>query len=256
MIFTTPSSFFQTAKRIISLVPSITELLYDLGLNDEVAGITKFCIHPKEWFHSKARVGGTKNIHPDIVRQLQPDLIIANMEENEKAQIEMLADEFNIYLTDIKTLEDALNMIIGIGQLVGKSQEAEIMTITIKDNFNQLKPLEPSIPAAYFIWRDPYIVAGGDTFIHTMMTLCGFKNSMANTLRYPEISTRELSEKECKLLLLSSEPYPFKENHSAAIREHFPGIPPVLVDGEMFSWYGSRLLKAPSYFQGLIDQLS
>ena len=111
-------------RRIISLVPSQTELLYDLGLEEEVVGITKFCVHPPEWFQSKARVGGTKTIHFEKIKALQPDLIIGNKEENEREQIEALAECFPVWMSDIATLEDALDMMLRVGALVDRPEQA------------------------------------------------------------------------------------------------------------------------------------
>src|SRR4051812_42104384 len=114
-------NFKQAPKRIVSVVPSQTELLYHLGLNEEVLGITKFCIHPQEWFRSKTRVGGTKTLNLETIRQLQPDLILANKEENEKDQIEALANEFPVWVTDVTNLNEAVQMIAAIGKLTGKT---------------------------------------------------------------------------------------------------------------------------------------
>src|SRR5687768_8181688 len=159
--------------RIISLVPSQTELLYDLGLDEEVIGITKFCIHPSHWFKTKTRVGGTKTLNLELIRQLKPTLIIANKEENERSQVEELASDFDVRVTDIHNLNDACDMIVEIGKLVGKAGKAAQINEKIRRNFQELNPLQPPITAAYFIWREPYMVAGGDTFINDMMTSCG-----------------------------------------------------------------------------------
>ena len=256
MLLTLNSYFSTPPVKIVSLVPSITELLFDLGLRNEVAGITKFCVHPEEWFKTKTRVGGTKTVNIEIVEDLQPDLIIVNKEENEKSQVEILARQFNIWLTDVKNLEDATNMIIDIGLLVGKYGNAKKLSNSILTKFKLLKPLNPPIKTAYFIWRDPYIAAGGDTFISDIMTRCGCINNFKNLLRYPEVSPQDFVDKDCKLILLSSEPFPFNENHIADVNQLFRGISVELVDGEMFSWYGSRLIKAVPYFEKVINQLS
>lgn len=236
-------------QRIISVVPSQTELLYDLGAS--VTGITRFCVHPEAWFRSISRVGGTKQLNIELITSLQPDLIIANKEENEKAQIEALAEKFPVWISDIHHLEDACDMIVSIGDIVQRSQAAQTIAADIKERFAQLQPASPAIPAAYFIWRDPWMIAGGDTFIHEMMRACGFRNVFEDLPRYPSISLPQLAASGCKLVLLSSEPYPFKEKHTAEIREYLPDADIRLVDGEMFSWYGSRLLHAPAYFRAL-----
>ena len=242
-------------KRIVSLVPSQTELLFDLGLHKEVVGITKFCIHPTEWFRTKTRVGGTKDLHLDTIRQLNPDLILANKEENTKEQIEALAKEYPVWMSDIKNLEGALHMIEAIGEMAGVIHKSTEIIHAIRNNFNRLKPILPAIPAAYFIWQQPYMTIGGDTFISDMMNRCGFTNIFNDSHRYPETSIEELEKRNCKLLLLSSEPFPFKEKHIASIQILLPHTKIVLVDGEYFSWYGSRLVNAPLYFRKLQEQL-
>lgn len=237
-------------QRIVSVVPSQTELLYDLGA--DVVGITKFCVHPEEWFRTKTRIGGTKQLHLDKIATLQPDLIIANKEENTKEQIEALAAQFPVWISDIHNLEEACEMITSIGHIVNKHHAANKMAATIKESFDLLKPLQPAIPTAYFIWRDPWMVAGGDTFIHEMLRTIGLRNVFEDIPRYPSVTLPQLAASGCRLVLLSSEPYPFKEQHIAEIQAYLPDAEVRLVDGEMFSWYGSRLLQAPAYFSKLL----
>jgi ABC-type Fe3+-hydroxamate transport system substrate-binding protein len=246
-------------SRIISLVPSQTELLHYLGLDHEVVGITKFCIHPKEWFKVKSRVGGTKMINFDIINQLAPNLIIANREENEKAQIEELARHYNVWVTDVNSLRDAVNMIHDIGKLTGREQKASTLNMAISEKFSQLKKdISPvtKIKTAYFIWQNPYMVAGGGTFINDMLNYCGFENTFSHLKRYPQISFDDIKKSKTELILLSSEPYPFQEKHKAAIQNELPHIKIKLVDGEMFSWYGSRLLKSADYFRTIASLVS
>jgi ABC-type Fe3+-hydroxamate transport system substrate-binding protein len=249
-------SLREKPTRIISLVPSQTELLYDLGLDEEVVGITKFCVHPKEWFQSKTRVGGTKKIDFEKIKSLQPDLIIGNKEENEEEQIRELMKHYLVWMSDIKTLEDALDMINRIGELVVKKDKALELIRDIKINFQSLLPYSLFPSTAYLIWREPIMTVGTDTFIHDMLKRCGFKNVFTDKKRYPEVSEKELQDANPNLILLSSEPYPFKEKHIAAFQSLCPDAKVMTVDGEMFSWYGSRLLKAPGYFKGLIQQTS
>jgi ABC-type Fe3+-hydroxamate transport system substrate-binding protein len=241
------------ARRIISLVPSQTELLYDLGLDEEVIGITKFCIHPDKWFRSKIRIGGTKDLHLDKIRGLNPDLIIANKEENEKEQVEKLALEFPVYTSDIKDLEQAIDMIRTVGDLCDRTGNAEKIIETIRNNFSTLHLPQELKKAAYIIWKEPLMTVGGDSFINNMMHYAGFENIFQNKSRYPIIQTEDL--KGCEWLLLSSEPYPFRQKHIDAFSKLLPGTKIVLVDGEMFSWYGSRLIHAPAYFTELKKQL-
>jgi ABC-type Fe3+-hydroxamate transport system substrate-binding protein len=250
-------NFNPAPKRIVSVVPSQTELLYHLGLNEEVIGITKFCVHPNEWFRSKTRVGGTKTLNLDKIRELQPDLILANKEENEKDQIEALAAEFPVWVTDVTNLEEALQMIATIGVLTGKTEAATLLKKAIAQKFEALAQELPMIPlqVCYLIWKDPYITVGGDTFIHNMLLHAGFKNIFAAEKRYPTVTIEMLEKQDCDVLLLSSEPYPFAEKHIRELQPQLPNTKIILVDGEMFSWYGSRLQWTPAYFKQIQRQL-
>lgn len=242
-------------SRIVSLVPSQTELLYSLGLDQEVAGITKFCVHPNAWFRQKTRVGGTKTIKMDVIQQLQPDLIIANKEENEKEQIKELAKHYPVWISDINDLPDAFNMMEQIGTITGTSTKATSLINQIKASFAELQNTNNKPQTAYLIWRNPYMTIGGDTFIHHMLTRCGLQNVFGHTTRYPVITIEALQATGCRLLLLSSEPYPFKQHHMEELQSFLPNTQIRLVDGELFSWYGSRLLHAPAYFNALLRQV-
>lgn len=245
-------------SRIISLVPSQTELLHDLGLNEEVAGITKFCIHPKEWFRSKARIGGTKQLNTDKIIALQPDLIIANKEENVQQQIEVLAQRFPVWVSDVNNLEDALVMINEVGKMVHRKGASQQIIETIKSNFHNLEHHTPNSKprACYLIWKEPYMSAGGDTFISNMLQLAGFENIFQNEKRYPEVTIEALQKRNCEILLLSSEPFPFQQKHIDELQPLLPETKMMLVDGEYFSWYGSRLQSAPKYFHQLQQQIT
>lgn len=246
-------------RRIVSLVPSQTELLYDLGLDNEVIGITKFCVHPSKWFHSKTRIGGTKQLKIDIIHQLQPDLIIANKEENLKEQVEELGRQYPVWISDIASLDDACEMIIQIGSLTGREEKAGSIVNRIRTNFSDLSveaARHPPLSAAYFIWQKPYMAAGGDTFINSMLQAAGFSNIFFDKKRYPEVTIDDLLNSNCQVLLLSSEPFPFKQKHRDELQLRLPDTKILLADGEMFSWYGSRLLQAPEYFISLRRQIT
>ncbi|WP_236017519.1 helical backbone metal receptor [Roseivirga sp. E12] len=241
-------------QRIVSLVPSQTELLYDLGLADRVVGITKFCIHPKQWRSEKTIVGGTKQYHFDRIRGLAPDLIIGNKEENEQEGIKALAAEYPVWMSDISDLSEALDMIQKVGLLVGRSEPAIQMVHDIEERFSNLRLSSKSISALYLIWKDPFMAAGSSTFIDHMMTLVGFENCLSQS-RYPILSIEEIAELRPEVLLLSSEPYPFKEKHVMELKENLPDTRVLLADGELFSWYGSRLLQSPLYFEKLLSEV-
>lgn len=242
-------------KRIISLVPSQTELLADFGLSDEVVGITKFCVHPDAWFRSKTRVGGTKQLNMESIHALQPDLIIANKEENVKEQIEELEKHYPVWISDVNNLTDAFKMIEQIGLITNKESQAKNIVNRIKEKFSHLQQSNQSIETVYLIWQKPYMTVGGDTFIHSMLEAAGFKNIYANSTRYPEVTIEELKTKNPDLIILSSEPFPFNQKHIDELQIHLPTTKIILADGEIFSWYGSRLLKAPAYFATLYEQI-
>jgi ABC-type Fe3+-hydroxamate transport system substrate-binding protein len=243
-----------TPVRIVSLVPSQTELLFDLGLEDEVCGITKFCIHPEKWHRTKPQVGGTKQLKVNVIRELRPDLIIANKEENVKEQVEELQKDFPVWTSDVNDIPTAYDMINQIGMLTDRNAEAKYLVQEIRHQFSQHRPVK-KIPVAYLLWRDPYMTAGGDTFINAMLTAAGFKNVYDSKQRYPRTDPETLNNSGCKCVLLSSEPFPFSQKHVLELQDQLPGIHIELVDGEMFSWYGSRLLLAPPYFSGLYKKL-
>ena len=241
-------------KRIISVVPSQTELLFYLGLANNIVGITKFCIHPATQFKTTTKVGGTKQLDLELIKQLNPDLIIANKEENERSQIEELMQLYTVWISDISNLDDAREMIAGVGQLVDRELEATNLNQLIASRFAQLTFTKTTLKVAYFIWRKPYMVAGKNTFIDDMLNRCGLQN-VFDMERYPEITKDSLIAANPDIVLLSSEPYPFKQKHIDEFKAILPQAKVLLVDGELFSWYGSRLLEAPVYFERLARQM-
>jgi len=245
-------------KRIISVVPSQTELLFDLGLDQEIIGLTKFCIHPIEKFAERTKVGGTKKLNIDLIKDLEPDLIIGNKEENTQSDIEKLAAYFPVWMSDIFTLDDAMKTIAQIGDLVDRQPEASYLNHLISAGFNDLKTLalQKRIDkmVVYLIWRKPYMAAGKNTFIDEILLINGMTNVIKSE-RYPILTLEELKTANCELILLSSEPYPFGEKHIKEIQAAIPNAKIMLVDGEMFSWYGSRLVKAVQYFFEFQKQL-
>jgi len=237
-------------RRIISLVPSQTELLYDLGLMEEVVGITKFCIHPSSWYREKKRVGGTKKYNFDTIAKLQPDLIIGNKEENEKAQIEQLMTTYPVWMSDIYTLADALDMIQAVGKLVDRRAKSIALADQIKKGFHEL-PSSTTYKIVYLIWNQPIMGVGSATFIDDILRLCGFENLLSSSTRYPTLTTAELQTLAPEVLFLSSEPFPFQQKHIQYFQALLPQTKICLVDGEAFSWYGSRLLKTLPYLAQL-----
>ncbi|MBD2766324.1 ABC transporter substrate-binding protein [Hymenobacter sp. BT664] len=238
-------------QRIVSLVPSQTELLFDLGLAEKVVGVTKFCIHPAEARAQATVVGGTKQFDFEKIAGLQPDLILGNKEENYQAGIEQLAATYPVWLSDISDLPTALNMIRRVGFITGKKEAAETLAQEIDASFAALPGNGPGRSAAYFIWRKPYMVAATGTFINDLLQRAGFVNAFADHHRYPEITAGQLAAAAPQHILLSSEPYPFGAKHQAEFQALCPAATIQVVDGELFSWYGSRLRKSAAYLTQL-----
>ncbi|UKN01640.1 helical backbone metal receptor [Paracrocinitomix mangrovi] len=238
----------QPAQRIVSLVPSQTELLFHLQMEDKVVGITKFCIHPSEWFHSKNRVGGTKNVDIQKVKDLRPDLIIANKEENTKEDIESLSKVAPVYVSDVISINDALEMIQHLSVLCGKEQIGVDLIDDISEDFSSFPKYQGKV--IYFIWNDPYMVCGSTNFINSIIEKLGFEN-LIKSERYINISLNEIKALHPDYIFLSTEPFPFKEEHASILAKE-TGAEVTIVDGEMFSWYGSRMLKMKSYFKQLL----
>ncbi|VXC28982.1 Cobalamin-binding protein [Flavobacterium sp. 9AF] len=254
-------TFETVPKRIISLVPSQTELLYDLGLEDSLVGITKFCIHPYHLKATKTIVGGTKTIKIDKIKALKPDIIICNKEENTKEIVEELSSVCPVWVTDILTIEDNLKMIDDFGLLFNKRTEARKWigkTHFAWEDFKKYITDKPIKKAAYFIWANPYMVAGNTTFINELLHVNHFKNIYENKeSRYPEVELRKIRlEGDPDYVFLSSEPFPFKDEHAFEIGRATHHAKTVFVDGEMFSWYGSRLVKAFDYFKKLHEKIA
>lgn len=237
-------------KKIVSLVPSQTELLFDLGLDQELIGLTKFCIHPESKVHSKVKIGGTKKLNLEMIRAMKPDLIIGNKEENERADIEALQQEFPVWMSDILNLDDAIEMITSVGELIDRAPEAAYLNHLISAGFNDLQALaaEKGIDkrVLYLIWKKPYMVAGRQTYINDILSRIGLRNVVSD-VRYPVVDQQALNAGKPELVFLSSEPYPFKEQHINEFKSLCPAAEVMIVDGEMFSWYGSRLVKAVEY---------
>ena len=240
--------------KIVSTVPSQTELLADLGLENEVVGITKFCVHPESWYRNKLRIGGTKNLDLKKIRTLQPDLIIANKEENTKDQIEALMKDFKVFVSDVKTLTDNFALIEKVGELTNRQLESIQLRHKLKTAIKTVYSTKRR-KAAYLIWKDPIMVAGGDTFINSMLELCGFQNIFKDRTRYPEVAIEDIFTLEPEYILLSSEPFPFKEKHVKEYQDIFTDSKVMTVDGEAFSWYGTRVIKKEDYLKRLTQGL-
>ena len=242
-------------QRVISLVPSLTELLFDIGLEKNIIGRTKFCIHPNDKVKNVQRIGGTKNINIDLIKSLHPDLIIANKEENVKEQIELLEKFCPVWISDISSVDDAFSMMNSFGNIFDVKTTTDFLIDSIRNDFNQLQSFKIK-KVIYLIWQKPLLTIGGDTFIHQLLNRAGMQNVFNLELRYPEITKEQIRLSDAEYILLSSEPYPFKEYDKQIFEKNFPSKKIILVDGEMFSWYGSRMKKAAQYFIDLRKNLS
>jgi ABC-type Fe3+-hydroxamate transport system substrate-binding protein len=238
-------------RRIISLVPSQTEFLFDIGLENEIVGITKFCIHPSDKVANYSNIGGTKNVSLAKIKNLKPDLIIANKEENTKETILALQALYPVYTSDIHDIDSAIAMMLDIGKICQREEQASLLTQNISQHFASLNTSKRIFKSVYLIWRKPWMTVGNDTFIHHIMSLAGFENCFNTQKRYPVLSDNELMDAKPTTILLSSEPYPFKERHINELQRLCPDASIILVDGEMFSWYGSRLLLTSEYLKKL-----
>jgi len=235
-------SFAERPKRIVSLVPSITELLVDLGLRENLVGCTKFCVHPADLKEDTTIIGGTKNVKRLAVEALKPDLILASKEENIKEQVEALQETCPVWVSDVVDIESGAKMNLLLGELFGvsgkghdvnKANAASLATHTKVDRGTAL----------YLIWKNPFMSVGGDTYIHDVMQAIGYTNVCGDQNRYPSLSPEEIESINPAHILLSSEPFPFKAQHVAELQALCPNAEVKLVDGEFFSWYGSRMGK-------------
>lgn len=224
-------------SRIISLVPSQTEFLIDIGA--PVVGRTKFCIHPKNKVDDIPIIGGTKKFAIDKIKALQPDLIIGNKEENEKEGIEALTKAYPVWMSDIFTLDDAFQMMVALGHYLNVERTTNKIVESCKEALSKVKNSKED-RVIYLIWRKPWMTAGKNTFIDHILNYLGYKNLITKD-RYPEIALEDLKALKPDKILLSSEPFPFKEKHAEEIQNIIPDVKCELVDGELYSWYGSRL---------------
>lgn len=243
-------------KRIISLVPSQSEYLWEIGLQKELVGITKFCIHPNEMFENVARVGGTKQLDIEKIKALKPDLIIGNKEENTKEQIEELKKHFAVWMSDVNNLEDAFEMMLHLGIICNRKTEAVELIGKIKESLKNVSGLFKNKSFAYLIWNKPYMVAASNTFIHEVLKYSGFTNVFENKSRYPETNLEELEKLKPDFCFLSTEPFPFTNIHVQELQLKLTNAKVLLVDGEMFSWYGSRLVYLQNYLLKLKKDLN
>lgn len=251
--------------RIASWVPSQTEYLVDLGLRDRIVGVTKFCIHPSDVLTRENNIGGTKKIWREKLLELQPDLVIANKEENTLEDVQWAREHFPTYTTDVVDIPSALSMLQDLANLCGVPEKGYAWVEKIESGFQSLALSAKATKAPtqdftkmttlYLIWKNPYMAAGTNNFIHSVMQRSGFTNAIEKP-RYPEISVDEINALRPQLIFLSSEPFPFSEKHIEELKSQLDYEAKIfIVDGEMFSWYGSRLAQTPTYLKKLLASL-
>lgn len=232
-------------QRIVSAVPSLSELIVDLGAEQRLVGITSWCVHPENLLGDKKVIGGTKNLDFAKIRALKPDLIIANKEENPRDQVEALAEEFPVWVSDVRSLDQAFDMIAMLANLL----ELENSGSNLLSELAQLRKncqASAGLSYLYFIWKDPYMVAGKDTYISSVFDEIGMQNlAPENKERYPQLSLQSIQELKPDRIILSSEPYSFKADDLKTFHEL--GMRSLLVSGELFTWYGSRIKACLKY---------
>jgi len=246
-------------KRIISLVPSITELLVDLNLEDELVGITKFCTHPRHLKNTKIIVGGTKEVHLEKIKALNPDLIICNKEENTKDLVEEVEKIAPVFVCDLKEVDENPALFLSIGKLTHRNFEARNLVDKFnfaRDQFEKFIESEPTRSVAYFIWAKPWMVAASDTYINSVLKLNHLNNVYAKFERYPIVEIKKFRmQGDADYVLFPDEPFPFKDEHAFELGRFTHHAKTVFIDGSYFSWYGSRSIKAFKYFMQVIKSL-
>ncbi|MCA1761913.1 MAG: ABC transporter substrate-binding protein [Cryomorphaceae bacterium] len=252
--------FSSPPRRIVSLVPSLTELLVDLGLEEKLVGLTKFCVHPNGLRDRKTVIGGTKNVRTEEVRKLQPDFILASKEENTRRCVEELRKDIPVYVSDISNLDDLKVAVTDLGKIFQVGAAAEKRIIEIDELSNSLKAkVGKKQSCLYLIWKDPYMAAGTDTFISEMLELTGCENALKQLgeegERYPRLTVELMNKLAPDHIFLSSEPFPFKEKHAKDLSAK-TAAKLRIVDGEAFSWYGTGVLRQGEYLQAFAQDVS
>ena len=234
--------------RIVSLVPSTTETLFDLGAGDRVVGCTRFCVHPPA-VRALPKVGGTKDADPARVSALRPDLVVGNCEENTRELFDAIEAFAPLWAAFPRDVDGALDDLAALGDLIGAAPEAAALGAAIADARVAARAATAgrTFRYAYLIWREPWMAAGPDTFIAAMLSEVGGVNVLAASAgRFPELTLAALRDADPDVVLLSSEPFPFRERHRAELADA-TGLPLArfrFVDGEAASWHGSRMRHA------------
>jgi ABC-type Fe3+-hydroxamate transport system substrate-binding protein len=253
-------------RRIVSLVPSLTETLCALGLADALVGITVYCVEPREVVAGKTRIGGEKNPNLEKIRRLEPDLVIANIEENLREHVEALrAWSIPVWVTYPRTVADGIGLITELGAVTGTEARAAEIVGEIQPLYERVRSAasrRPPVPVFYPIWRAPYMTINRDTYIHDMLSVCGARNIFADRPeRYPTVTLDEVAAARPAVILLPDEPFRFRRAHLADFAG-YTEVPAVsdgrihLVDGKPFSWHGPRIAEALHTVPSLLETTS
>jgi ABC-type Fe3+-hydroxamate transport system substrate-binding protein len=244
-------------KRVVSLVPSITYLLHSLQLDNEVVGLTRFCKLPAHYKKTKTIVGGTKEVNIERIKQLNPDFFLLSKEENTKELANELSKIAPVYVFDVSDCQSNTKLINDLGTIFDVQDKSDLLLEQIAQQKALFKTnwKKDKLKTVYFIWQNPWMTVGGDTFINEMMKLSGFDNIFKQKKRYPQVTLSSLDKDNIDVILLSSEPFPFKEKHKKDLQKQFPNTKIILVQGEPFTWYGSFPKNAFKYFTTLQKQL-
>lgn len=245
--------------RIVSLCPSLTELVFDLGLGEDLVGITKFCCHPADRVGAVEQVGGTKDPKLARIRELAPDIVLLNNEENRREDAEELAASGLVCHTSMpRTPAETAEMVRSIGAALERPAEADAIALEIEQRSARVRAAAAGrspVRFAYLIWRNPWMSVNTDTFVHALLSQAGGVNVFGGRdERYPEIAVEDLVTTRPDRVLLSSEPFPFAEQHIRELCE-LTGLPPdrfQLVDGEYLSWHGSRTPDGVDYAETVL----
>lgn len=237
-------------ESLVSLVPSLTELLFFFKMDEKIKGVTDFCVHPVDKVALKTKVGGPLNFDIDKIESLRPDIVFASKGENSKGLVNKLMEKVPVFICDINSLEDAFKAIEKIGFICNQTDLAQNLTQNLSISFDKLK--EPTgISVIYLVWEKPFIVAGNNTIVHDILTKTGIKNAFGGIKGYQKITNKQLTEAQADIVLLPSEPFQFGQHHIEQYKQLLPHCKVLLVDGQYFCWYGNRLLLAVNYLKNL-----
>ena len=249
-------------RRIVSLIPSTTELLCDLGLADALVGVTVYCSEPRDIVRTRTKVGGEKDPDLAAIRALAPDLVIANVEENVREHVETLRGwGLSVWVTYPRTVAEGLAMIRDLGEVTGTQARAQAMLAELQPLYESVSAqtgARPPVDVFYAIWRNPYMTVNRDTYISDLLRVCGARNVFADRAeRYPALTLDEVASRRPAVIVLPDEPFRFRRAHLADFAG-YSEVPAVrdgrihLVDGKPFSWHGARVAQAlrtiPSLF--------